>query len=157
MGRSLSLHSLQRSEYVAEPCQVLCVDIIGGMTLSLTLLEQTFAVHRLAADMEVPAAALSSPFFAITRTDDELSLVLPESVEIDSEKSEAGWACFKVEGPLEFGLVGVLAKISSVLAEAGVPIFAMSTFDTDYILVKRKQVQVAKEALSSADYQIQAR
>jgi len=124
------------------------------MTLSLTLLEQTFTIHQLAPGADVPAAALNIPFAALTRTDDELSLVLPDSVEIKSDKSEAGWACFKVEGPLEFDLVGVLAGISSVLAEAGVPIFAVSTFDTDFILVKREQVQAARDVLMSAGYQV---
>jgi uncharacterized protein len=124
------------------------------MKLSLTLLEQTFTIHRLEADAEIPEPALRSPFFAATRTDEELSLVLPDSVKIKSDRSDPGWACFKVQGPLEFGLVGVLAGISSALAEAGVPIFALSTFDTDYILVKREQVRVAREALISKGYDI---
>jgi len=122
--------------------------------LSLTLLSQSFTIHRLSPDMEIPLPALRSPFLAITRTDDELSLVLPDSVEIESEKSEAGWACFKVEGPLEFGLVGVMAGIAGALAKAGVSIFALSTFDTDYILVKREQAQAAWGALVSAGYQV---
>jgi hypothetical protein len=120
----------------------------------LTLLAETFTLHRMGPNAEVPASVLHSPFFAITRTDDELSLVLLDWIEIESEKSEKGWACFKVEGPLEFGLVGVLAGISSALAQAGVPIFALSTFDTDYVLVKREQVQVARDALISAGYQV---
>jgi hypothetical protein len=122
--------------------------------VTLTVLEQTFTLHRLQPDVEIPALALHSPFFAIMRTDDETSLVLPDSVEIENDKSEAGWACFKVEGPLEFSLVGVLAGITSVLAEAKVPIFALSTFDTDYILVKREQVQAAKVALTTAGYKV---
>lgn len=120
--------------------------------LSLTLLDQSFTIHRLSSLAEMPAVALDSPFSAITRTDDELSLVLPDMVEIESDKSDPGWACFKVEGPLDFGLVGILAGISSTLADAGVSIFAVSTFDTDYILVKREQVETAKEALTSAGY-----
>jgi hypothetical protein len=127
------------------------------MKLSLTLLEGAFVIHRTSPDAEIPTTALNSSFFAITRTEKELSLVLPDSVEIESDKSDAGWTCFKVEGPLEFDLVGVLAGISSVLAEAGVPIFALSTFDTDYILVKREQVKVAKEALTSAGYPVHKR
>ena len=121
----------------------------------LTLLDETFTLHRLTPNADVPAVALKSPFFAITRTGEELSLVLPAGIEIESDKSERGWVCFKVEGPLEFGLVGVLAGISSALTKAGVPIFALSTFDTDYILVKREQVQVARDALISAGYQVQ--
>ena len=122
--------------------------------LTLTLLEQTFTLHRLEPDAKIPALALRSPFFAMMRTDDETSLVLPESVKIESDKSDTGWACFKVEGPLEFNLVGILAGITRVLAEVQVPIFALSTFDTDYILVKREQVQAAKEALRAAGYNV---
>ena len=122
--------------------------------LTLTLLEQTFTLHRLEPDAEIPAPALHSPFFAIMRTDDETSLVLPESVEIESDQSDTGWACFKVEGPLEFNLVGILAGIANVLAEAQISIFALSTFDTDYILVKREQAQAAKEALRAAGYNV---
>ena len=124
------------------------------MKLSLTLLAQTFTVYRLSPNTEVPANALASPFFAVTRTEDELSLVLPEEVQFESDKAEAGWACFKVEGPLEFELVGVLAGIASTLAQVRVSIFAISTFDTDYILVKREQVQAARETLVSAGFQV---
>ena len=120
--------------------------------LSLTLLEETFCVHRLFPDAEIPAIVLNSPFFAITRTEEELSIVVPETVGIEQAQSDSGWACFKVNGPLEFSLVGVLAGIANALAEAKVSIFALSTFDTDYILLKRKQVEAAKEALTSAGY-----
>lgn len=122
--------------------------------MKLILLSQTLTVHRLPPDAEIPATALDNPFSAITRTNDELSIVVPESVEVTSDSSESGWACFKVEGPLDFGLVGILAGIASALAEAGVSIFALSTFETDYVLVKREQVEVAVEALTSAGYQI---
>ena len=124
------------------------------MKLSLILLDQTFTLHRLAADSDIPANALNSYFIGMTRTDDELSLVLPSQVEIDSDKSEPGWACLKVEGPLDLGLVGVLAGISSALAQAGVAIFALSTFDTDYVLVKREQVEAAKDALVGKGYSV---
>lgn len=123
------------------------------MTLTLTLLAQTFIIHRLQPGAEIPPPALRSPFFAITRTEDELSLVLPDSVNIQSGRSDAGWACFRVEGPLEFNLVGVLAGIAGALAEASISIFALSTFDSDYILVKREQVRAAQDALTSAGYQ----
>ncbi len=124
------------------------------MSQTLTIIAETFTLHRLAHAADVPPQAWRSAFFAITRTDEELSLVLPETVEIESEKSEAGWACFKVEGPLAFNLVGILASIAGALSEAGVPIFALSTFDTDYVLVKREQLQAASEALTAAGYQV---
>jgi len=124
------------------------------MRLSLTLLKPTFTVYRLSPQAAIPAAALDSPFLAIARTDEELSLVLPDTIEIKSERSDTGWACFKVDGPLEFSLVGTLAGIAGTLARAQVSIFALSTFDTDYILVKREQVDAACEALMSAGYQV---
>jgi hypothetical protein len=120
------------------------------MKLSLILLDETFTIHRLEPDAEIPA--VDSRFFAAIRTEDELSLVLPDSVDIKSAKSDTDWACFKVEGPLVFSLVGILAGIASTLAEAKIPIFALSTFDTDYILVKREQVEAASGALISARY-----
>jgi hypothetical protein len=122
------------------------------MTLTLTLLKENFTLHRLEPDAEFPEIVLHTSFFATTRTEGELSIVVPETIEIESERSESGWACFKVEGPLEFSLTGILAGITNALAEAKIPIFALSTFDTDYILVKRKQVETAKEALKSAGY-----
>jgi hypothetical protein len=120
--------------------------------LTLTLLGQTFTVHQLPPDADVPVNVLMNPFLTITRTEEELSLVLPDSVDFKSTRSNPGWACFRVEGPLEFSLVGILAGISSILAEAEIPIFALSTFDTDYILVKQEQAQAAGEALASAGY-----
>ena len=123
-------------------------------SLTLTLLNQTFTIHRLSPVADVPVAALNSFFFAMARTNDELSILLPEMVEIQSDRSDTGWSCFKVEGPLEFNLVGILAGIATTLAEAQVSIFALSTFDTDYILVKREQAQAASDALMSAGYMI---
>ncbi len=122
--------------------------------LTLSLLDQTFTIHRLEPNTKIPESALRSSFFVITHTDEELSLVLPDSVKIESDSSDPGWACFKVQGPLDFGLVGILAGITSVLAEAKIAIFALSTFDTDYILVKREQVRAAQDALASAGYHI---
>ena len=145
---------MQGDSHFKNDCHLNSIVIINRIMLTLTLLEQTFTLHRLEPDAEIPAPALHSSFFAITRTDGETSLVLPDSVEIESEKSDTGWACFKVEGPLEFSLVGILAGIASVLAEAQVSIFALSTFDTDYILVKREQIQAAKEALRAAGYNV---
>lgn len=124
------------------------------MKLKLTLLPQSFTVHQLPKDAEIPVAVLESPFFAITRTSHELSIVTLKSINVASESSETGWACFKVEGPLDFGLVGILAGIASALAEASVPLFAISTFETDYILIKLEQTEAAVKALKSAGYQV---
>ena len=113
-----------------------------------------YVIHRLDPEAELPHAVLNSPFYAATRTQDELSIVLPETIKIDSKTSDSGWACFRVNGPLDFGQVGILAGIAKSLAGAKVSIFAVSTFDTDYIFVKRKQAQAAREALLSANYTV---
>lgn len=122
--------------------------------LSLTTLKQTFCIHRFDPDADIPATAISSTFFAITRTEDELSIVLPDTVKLQSPQSDSGWACFKVSGLLDFGQVGILAGLANALADAKISIFAVSTFDTDYVLVKREQAQAAKEALKSAGYML---
>jgi hypothetical protein len=88
------------------------------------------------------------------RTADELSLVVPNDTQVPSDKSDGGWSCFKVDEELDFSLTGVLAGLSVVLAEAGIPIFALSTYSTDYLLIKSEKVAAAKQALVSAGYRI---
>lgn len=104
--------------------------------MNFQVLPEALAVCRLPADAGVPAGVLDAPFCAVTRTADELSLVLPvEQVQADWEVEQA-WRGLKVEGPLDFDMVGVIARISAPLADAGIPIFVVSTFETDYLLVK---------------------
>ena len=122
--------------------------------LTLTLLQGTYAIHRLPAHAAVPEAVLASPFFAIMRTAEELSMVAPETVELPAERTEAGWVCFKVEAVLDLSLVGILARLATVLAAAQVAIFALSSFNTDYLLVKREHFATAADALVAAGYQI---
>ena len=115
----------------------------------LRLLAGRYAVCRLAADADVPAA-----FFSVTRTADELSLVCAEQQAPEEARCERGWRIFQVAGPLEFSLTGVLAAIAAPLADAGVSIFAISTFDTDYVLVKEDDVAKAVEALRAAGHRV---
>lgn len=97
-------------------------------------------------------------FFFLARTDDELSLVCRESCAPPSaEKTERGWRLLRVSGALDFSLTGILANLSGVLAEAGVPIFAVSTYDTDYILVKADDFPRATTALTAAGHIIEQR
>ena len=96
----------------------------------------------------VPAELLSEGFCCITRTDGEVSVVCDTTkAPADATNREDGWRALKVCGPLDFGLVGILAKISSTLADAGVPLFAVSTYDTDYVLVKSENLTTAIAAL----------
>lgn len=114
-----------------------------------------WAIARLSPDAPVPPWALAAEgFVSITRTADELSVVCPESVVPQSVQVEPGWALLKLLGPFPFDQVGVLASVASPLAAAGISLFALSTFDTDYILVKEARLPSALEALVSAGQQL---
>jgi hypothetical protein len=116
-------------------------------SLTLSVLPERLAVCRLAPDAPVPERLARARFWSVTRTDEELSIVLPEELVSADWQAETGWRCLKVLGPLDFSLTGILASLAGSLAEAGVSIFAMSTYDTDYILVKEGDLEQAERAL----------
>ena len=98
---------------------------------------------------------LGSGFFFVGKTDEEISLVCETcSVPAQTLAREDGWRAFRIEGVLDFSLVGILSKLSGVLAESGIGIFAVSTYNTDYILVKGENFDRAAEALAAAGYAI---
>ena len=107
----------------------------------------------------IPAWALGGDFYSVTKTDEELSIVCDASaIPSDAEanlKTEKNWRALKVQGPLDFALTGILAKLTEPLATAKISIFAVSTFDTDYILVKSETLDRAVEVLKQAGHQIQ--
>ncbi|MFB0981778.1 MAG: ACT domain-containing protein [Alteromonadaceae bacterium] len=123
-------------------------------TLTLKLLEETFAIHSLASDIDIPKAVFDAPIFFIAKTYEETSIVLPQAIIMPSDEVEKDWQAFEVVGPLDFTLTGILSKISTILANEKISIFAISTFDTDYILVKSTNVSLATAALISNNYQI---
>jgi hypothetical protein len=121
--------------------------------LNLLLTRDRLAVCQLLPSAPVPAWAENQQgFCSITRTNEELSIVCPEGVVPAGVKQEAGWRMFKVEGPLDFGLTGVLAAIAAPLAQAGISIFTLATFNTDYVLVKDAKVGEAMKALQAAGH-----
>ncbi len=122
------------------------------LALELRLLPQAFTIHRFLPDADIPAGLLSlSPWF-MARTEDELSIICPSQIPLESEQIEPGWACFKVCGTLDFGEIGILARLSSVLAREQISIFAVSTYNTDYFLVRTREAERAKRALVAAGY-----
>jgi len=127
--------------------------------LTLSILESMFGICRLDSGSEIPSWAYEGSFFSITKTPEELSVVCPESsipANIPEKvRAERGWKCLKVEGPLDFGLTGILAGISRVLADNGISIFAVSTYDTDYILLRKNDLKSAIRTLEEAGYEIQ--
>ena len=113
------------------------------------------AVCRLAADDEIPQWALTGVGFAsVTRTADELSLVCAASAVPQGIQCEQGWRLFRIEGPLDFTLTGILASVAQPLAEAGISIFTISTYDTDYVMVKEQDVEKAVHALTAAGHRV---
>ena len=117
------------------------------------MLEERLAVCRLDPS-ETPPQAPPDGFFSVTRTEDELSVVCPEGNAPDGGRCEGGWRALKLDGPFEFSEVGVLASVAVPLAEAGVGIFAVSTFDTDYMLVKDGQLPDAVATLREAGHEV---
>lgn len=121
--------------------------------MTLTLLELTAAVCRLAPNSTIPDWALLGPFYSITRTPNELAVVCDQKnvpADIQAEKS---WKIFKVEGVLDFSLTGILSSIANPLAAAKISIFAISTFDTDYIMVKAHELERAQMILQNAGFE----
>jgi hypothetical protein len=120
----------------------------------LTLLPGSFAIVHLATDAPFPRWALQGNFFSVTRTSDEVSVVCAAGQVPKDVKAEAGWRVLKLKGPFALSEVGVLAALAAPLAEAKASLFAISTFDTDYLLVSEKQLLAAIEALRGAGHRI---
>ena len=121
---------------------------------TLQLLNQDFTIHSLDCDDTIPAAVLNAEIFFIAKTDEELSIVCPSQIKVNSFAAEKHWRALEVVGPLGFSLTGIMADISGVLANANISIFAMSTYDTDFILVKEQQIDVAIQALKKDGYMV---
>jgi hypothetical protein len=113
------------------------------------------AVCRLAPDADLPVWALGAGgFSSVTRTSDELSVVCPEDVVPPDTQREKGWRVFQVVGPLDFSLTGILSSIAGPLADAGVSIFALATYNTDYVMVKAHNLDRAVRALEAAGHRV---
>lgn len=122
--------------------------------LTMKLLKEKYGVCRLNKTELIPEWAKNSDFFSITKTSDELSIVCFEDSIPNDVKCEKDWRVLKIEGPLDFSLIGILASISTILAQKGISIFAISTYDTDYILVKNKDIDNAIDSLIKERYEV---
>lgn len=122
--------------------------------LTMKLLNEKYGVCKLDKTDSIPKWAQKSDFFSITRTSDELSIVCSQDDIPDDIKCEKDWRILKIMGPLDFSLIGILASISTILAQKEISIFAISTYDTDYILVKKKDIDNAIAALIAERYEV---
>ena len=123
-------------------------------TLSLTLLDPVLAVARLPAGAGLPWWAAGSSFLSLTRTAEETSVVCEARLVPDNVRGERGFRALRVDGTLPFHETGVLVSLATPLAIAGVPIFVLSTFDTDYILVSEPRLGDAVGALRKAGHSV---
>ena len=122
--------------------------------LTLSLLPETFVVCQLEPNAAIPAWATRGSFFSMTRTAEELSIVCPVGDVPEGVRAEKAWRGLKIEGPLDFKLTGVLASLARTLAEAGVSIFALATYNTDYLLIKEQDMPRALLALTEEGHLI---
>ena len=117
--------------------------------MEVSVLPGTLAICRLHASERIPSWALElhEGFVSITRTPDELSIVCPQDAVPPDTRVEEDWRALVLPGPIPFEMTGVLAALTVPLAEAGIPVFAISTYDTDYVLVREKNVERALHVL----------
>ena len=121
--------------------------------LSFVLRPESFCIHRLPPGRSIDFDRLgTASWYSVTRTADELSVVAPEEIDPGPGDREPGWSCLQIAGTLDFDVVGILASIAGILAGASVSIFAVSTYNTDYILVRRGDVDTAVRALTAAGH-----
>ncbi|MFC4025547.1 ACT domain-containing protein [Oceanobacillus longus] len=120
--------------------------------MQLKILDSTFSVIKFPPTETIPLWALNCAVFSITRTDEELSIVCPSKCLPTNgvfKDVENDWKCIKVEGVLDFSLTGILASLANTLAENKISIFAISTFNTDYLLVKSHSIERARVVLEN--------
>lgn len=123
--------------------------------LTFILIDGLFSLCRLAPEDAIPSWALSSSFYTITKTSDELSVVCESNYVPAFVKQDGNWRIFKIAGVLNLSLTGITAKFSTALANAGVNLCVIATYDTDYILVKQEKLQTAIIALQDAGFIVQ--
>lgn len=119
-------------------------------SVKLQAIEGTFAICRLPPTVDIPM--LSSRFLSVTRTPEETSIVCEQAVAPDGGEVDRNWRCFRCAGVLDFALTGVLESMAAPLAEAQISIFAISTYDTDYILVKADDWEAAVQTLTGVGF-----
>lgn len=121
--------------------------------MNLKLLKNIYKVIKLKPNEKIPLDLLSNEeIYSITRTEEEISIVVKDDVDIKSDVIENNWRIIKIIGTLDFSLIGILSKISTILANAQISIFALSTYNTDYILVKDEKIEQAIKVLEENNY-----
>jgi uncharacterized protein len=123
-------------------------------SLTVRILPETLAICQLPAAAPIPAWATADPFFSISRTADELSIVCPEAHVPASVDASRGWRALKLQGPFDFEQVGILLRVAEPLAAAGISILPIGTYETDYLLVQEAALATAVTVLQGAGHTI---
>lgn len=121
---------------------------------SLQILPDRMAICRLAPTAPVPDWIEGSRFCSVTRTDEALTVVGSEALVPAGTLNEPGWWCFKVQGPLDFSEIGIIFSLTRPLADNDISVFVISTFDTDFFMVKETDLAKAIDALTAAGHRI---
>jgi len=122
--------------------------------LTFMILQETFVICRLDRDAPIPDWAVQGNLYSVTRTKDELSIVCPLINVPKGIVCDQGWSCLKVKGPLDLSLTGIISSIASTLERENISLFSLSTYDTDYVMVKEKDLEKAIFALTEAGHHI---
>ncbi|QFU22995.1 ACT domain-containing protein [Shewanella eurypsychrophilus] len=120
--------------------------------MTLAVHSQTYSIHSFNPDAKIDPIIFQQEMFFVAKTKDELSIVVPAELALDSLEAESDWRCFEVMGPLGFSMTGILSSVSGALADADISIFAISTFDTDYIMVKKDKLEKAITTLKKKNF-----
>ena len=122
--------------------------------MNLQILNDKYAICKFNVNSDLPDWVKDSDFYSVTKTNDELSVVCKQSGSLDNCEISEDWQILKVAGPLDLSLIGIIAEISGTLRDNKIPIFTVSTFETDYILVKSKDLTRAVNSLKASGHKI---
>lgn len=109
--------------------------------ITLETIDGTYSIHQFDIKDALPPDIFKSDFYSATRTGDEISVVTKDPVKVASQKTSAGWKCLRVAGILDFSMTGIIHDITKPLKDNGIPVFVISTYNTDYIFVKEESFE----------------
>ena len=118
----------------------------------LKILKGEYTIHRFEVNEMVIPEILDDSFYSFTKSDDEISIVCNSEIVMNDSRQEPGWKIIKLIGPFDFTEVGIIAAITKTLADKQIGVFVVSTFDTDFVLIKEENLENSVEALKQAGY-----
>jgi hypothetical protein len=120
--------------------------------ITLVILEDEFSIIQIDCDQSIPASVFDCSFYSVTKTNDELSIIVNRQIDIPTARISSGWRGFKVEGILDFSMVGIIYNLVAPLKENGISVFVTSTYNTDYLFVKKSSFDKTVEIFEKTGY-----